>query len=123
MQRIFLTGLIAAALLVPCAASAEIVPAFGITIQSCVVNSNGAGLTNGINVVYYNTHASPATEVDFLVRYHGHRYVLTDHGSFTQDAQINHNLANSLVGRSWQGANSKLCTVQRVLLENGKVLQ
>ena len=123
MRRIFLTGLIAAALLAPRAASAEIVPAFGITIQSCVVNSNGGGLTNGVNIVYYNTHASPATEVDFLVRYHGHEYVLTDRGTFTQNAQINHNLANSLVGRSWQGTKAKLCTVQRVYLENGKVLQ
>ncbi|MGC9990951.1 MAG: hypothetical protein ABSD52_00970 [Candidatus Cybelea sp.] len=123
MRRIFLTGVIAAALLAPCAASAEIVPAFGITIQSCVVNSNGGGLTNGVNMVYYNTHPSSATEVDFLVRYHGHAYVLTDRGTFTQNAQINHNLANSLVGRSWQGPNAKLCTVQRVYLENGKVLQ
>jgi hypothetical protein len=123
MQRIFLTGLIAAALLVPCAASAEIVPAFGVTIQSCIVNSNGGGLTNGVNIVYYNTHQSPATEVDFLVRYRGHRYVLIDRGTFTQNAQINHNLANTLVGRSWQGPNAKLCTVQRVYLANGKVLQ
>jgi hypothetical protein len=123
MQRIFLTAFVAAALLVPYAASAEIVPAFGITIQSCVVNSNGGGLTNGVNVIYYNTHPSPATEIDFLVRYHGHAYVLTDRGTFTQNAQINHTLANSLVGRSWQGPNAKVCTVQRVYLENGKVLQ
>lgn len=123
MQRILLTGLVAAALLVPCTASAEIVPAFGISIQSCVVNSNGGGLTNGINVVYYNTHPSPATEVDFLVRYHGHAYVLIDRGSFTQGAQINHNLANALVGQSWDGPKAKLCTVQRVYLANGRVLQ
>jgi hypothetical protein len=123
MQRIFLTGLIAAALLVPSAASAEIVSAFGITIQSCVVNSNGGGLTNGINIVYYNTHPSPATEVDFLVRDRGHKYVLIDRGTFTQNAQINHNLANSMVGRTWQGLKANLCTVARVYLANGKVLQ
>jgi len=99
------------------------VPAFGITIQSCVVNSNGAGLTNGVNIVYYNTHPSAATELDFLVRYRGHPYVLIDRGTFTQNAQINHNLANSLVGRAWQGPKANLCTVQRVYLANGKVLQ
>jgi hypothetical protein len=123
MQRIFLTGFVLCALLFPCGASAKIVSSFGVTIASCVVNSNGGSLTNGINVVYYNTHQSPATEVDFLVRYHGAAYTLTDHGSFTQNAQINHNLANALVGESWQGPKPKLCTVSRVVLENGKVLQ
>jgi hypothetical protein len=108
---------------VPCAVSAEIVPAFGITIQSCIINSNGGGLTNGISIAYSNTNPSPATEVDFLVRYRGRRYVLIDRGTFTQSAQINHNLANSLVGRSWQGPTPTLCTVARVHLANGKVLQ
>jgi hypothetical protein len=110
-------------MLVPCAASARIVSAFGVTIQSCVVNSNGNGLTNGINVVYYNSHPSPATEVDFLVRYHGHAYVLIDRGAFSQGAQINHNLRNALVGWPWQGPNARLCTVSHVFLANGKVLQ
>jgi hypothetical protein len=106
----------------PLTAQAKIVPAFGITIQSCVINSNG-GSTNGVNVVYYNTHASPATEVDFLVRYHGHPYVLADRGTFSQGAQINHNLTNALVGYAWQGPHANLCTVQRVFLANGRVLQ
>ncbi len=64
MRRLFLTGSLIAGLLVPTMASAKLVSAFGVTILSCAVNASG-GNTNGINVVYYNTHDSPATEVDF----------------------------------------------------------
>jgi hypothetical protein len=96
---------------------------FGVTIVSCVVNSNGSNLTNGINVVYYNTHDSPATEVDFLVNYEGHKYILIDKGTFSRGSQINHNLTNALTGQPWNGATPKRCAVQRVYLENGNVLQ
>lgn len=122
MQRIFLVGLAALCCGLPATAQARIVSALGVSIQSCVVNSNGS-VTNGINVVYYNTHASPATEVDFLVGYHGHKYVLIDRGSFSKGAQINHNLNNALVGVPWQGARPKHCTVQRVILANGRVVE
>jgi hypothetical protein len=122
MQRIFLIGLIGVLAAVPCTASAKVVSALGIAIQSCVVNSNN-GTTNGINVVYYNTHPSSATEIDFLVRYHEHQYVLTDRGTFTQTAMINHNLTNALVGEPWEGPKPRMCTVQRVYLANGKVLE
>ena len=93
-----------------------------MTITSCVVNSNGSNLTNGINVVYYNTHDSPATEVDFLVNYGGHKYILIDKGSFARGAEINHNLTNALTGQPWNGPTAKRCSVQRVYLENGNVL-
>jgi hypothetical protein len=122
MHRTLLVSLAALALLLPAAAQAKIVSAFGITIQSCVVNANG-NQTNGINVVYYNTHDSPATEVDFLVGYHGHKYVLIDRGTFSQGAQINHNLTNALVGYTWQGPKPHICTVQRVMLANGRDLE
>jgi len=120
MKRTLFTFLAVFVLLAPAAAQAKIVSQLGVAIQSCVVNNNG-GTTNGINVVYYNTHASPATEVDFLVGYHYHRVVLADRGSFTQSAQINHNLTNGLVGYTWQGPQPYICTVQRVVLSNGKV--
>jgi hypothetical protein len=123
MQRTLLVGLAVLALAMPATAQARILSAFGVTIQSCVVNSNGGSSTNGINVVYYNTHGSPATEVDFLVGYHGHRYVLVDRGTFTQGSQINHNLTNALVGLPWQGPHPNRCEVQRVILANGRVLQ
>lgn len=123
MRRPFLAGPALAALLLPCAASAKIVSNFGITIGSCVVNSNGGNQTNGINVVYYNTHASPATEVDFKVRYHKQTFILIDRGNFAQGAQINHNLTNALVGEVWEGPDPGLCTVKRVLLANGKELE
>ena len=97
--------------------------AFGVTVVSCVVNSNGGNTTNGINVVYYNTHPLPAVEVDFLVRYHHDRAVLTDRGTFAQGAQINHNLTNGMVGFGWQGPDPYVCTVKRVVLQNGKVFQ
>jgi hypothetical protein len=102
------------------AAQARIVSKFGVTIVSCVVNSNGNNLTNGINVVYYNTHDSPATEVDFLVNYMGRKYILIDRGTFARGAQINHNLANSLTGQPWNGPQPKHCAVQRVYLANGR---
>ena len=123
MKLSLFAGLAALALIVPLPASANNVPMFGVNIQSCVVNNNGGGATNGINVVYYNTHPSPATEVDFLVRYHHHRYILIDRGTFTQGAQINHNLRNALVGMPWWGPTPGLCTVQRLYLANGRVFQ
>lgn len=123
MKRAFLAALAALIVLAPAAASAKLLSNFGVTIASCVVNSNGGNQTTGINIVYYNTHPSPATEVDFLVRYHRHRYILIDRGTFTQGAQINHNLRNDLVGEYWAGPNPGLCTVQRVYLANGRVLQ
>ncbi|HEX4012601.1 MAG TPA: hypothetical protein VHX17_01790 [Candidatus Cybelea sp.] len=120
MRRLLLLGLTAATFLWPGAAYAKVESNLGVTIGSCVVNSNGSNQTNGVNVVYYNTHKSPATEVDFKVKYRKHTYVLVDRGSFSAGAQINHNLTDALVGELWQGPQPKLCTVQRVLLANGK---
>ena len=122
MKRLLLAAIAALAVLTPAAAQARIVPALGVSIESCVVNQNGSGATNGINVVYYNTHPSPAEQVNFLVGYRGHRYVLIDRGTFSQGARINHNLTNALVGEAWEGSNPNLCTVQRVFLANGRVL-
>jgi hypothetical protein len=121
MKRTVFTLLAVFVLLTP-PARANIVQQLGIAIQSCVVNNNGNGLTNGINVVYYNTHSSAATEVDFLVGYHYHKAVLVDRGSFAHNAQINHNLTDGLTGYPWNGSQPHLCTVQRVVLSNGKVL-
>lgn len=120
MQRVIRTLVVLAILAVPLTAQARLVSRFGVTIISCVVNSNGNGLTNGINVVYYNTHDSPATEVDFLVQYRNHRFILIDKGTFTRGAQINHNLANALTGQPWDGPKPKLCRVERVYLANGR---
>ena len=105
------------------AAAAKNGSKFGVTITSCVVNSNGSNLTNGINVVYYNSNDSPATEVDFAVTYQKHKYILIDKGNFARGAQINHNLTNALTGQPWAGPTPKHCGVQRVYLENGNVLQ
>jgi len=107
----------------PAAAASKNGSAFGVTIVSCVVNSNGNNTTNGINVVYYSTHDSPATQVDFLVNYKGHKYILIDKGTFARGAQINHNLTNSLTGQPWEGPTPKRCAVQRVYLQDGNVLQ
>jgi hypothetical protein len=122
MRRALLAGFAAAALAVPAAARAEVVSAFGVTLQSCVVNQQG-DLTNGIQVVFSNTHASPATEVDFMVHYHKHHALFVDRGTFAQGEQISHDLTGALVGRSWQGAQPHLCEVHRVVLANGKILQ
>jgi hypothetical protein len=120
MQRVLRALVVFAILIAPVTTQAKIVSRYGVTIISCVVNSNGNGLTNGINVVYYNTHDSPATEVDFLVNYYGRRYLLIDKGSFSRGAQINHNLTNSLTGQSWNGPSPKLCRVERVYLADGR---
>jgi hypothetical protein len=110
----------AALVLLTATAQANITSKFGISIQSCVVNQGSNGATNGVNIVYSNTHASPATEVDFLVAYRGHRYIMTDRGTFTQGAQINHNLSNALVGYAWSGPAPNRCSVNRVYLANGR---
>lgn len=107
--------------LVTAAAQADVKSKYGIKIESCVVNQNG-GTTNGINVVYSNSNASPATEVDFLVNYNKQKYTLTDTGTFAEGAQINHNITSGLVGMPWSGPTPKRCTVKRVTLTNGKVL-
>lgn len=107
--------------LLSAAAQADTKSKYGIKIESCVVNQNG-GNTNGINVVYANSNASPATEVDFLVNYNKQKYILTDTGTFAEGSQINHNLTNALVGVPWSGPTPKNCTVKRVTLTNGKVL-
>lgn len=120
MQRALRALVVFAILIAPVTAQAKIVSRFGVTIISCVVNSNGSGQTNGINVVYYNTHDSPATEVDFLVNYLGKRYLLIDKGNFSRGSQINHNLTNSLTGQTWNGDKPKLCRVERVYLANGR---
>lgn len=113
---------LAALVLLTSAAQANIVSKFGITIESCVINQGGNGATNGANVVYVNTHASPATEVDFTIGYRGHPYVLVDRGTFSQGATINHNLTNDLVGFAWSGPTPNRCSVRRVVLANGRVL-
>ena len=122
MKRTLLCLSIAAALLVPAAAQAKNMSNYGVEIQSCVVNQNGSGQTNGINVVYTNTHPSAANEIDFIVGYRGHKYVMVDRGTFSQGATINHKLTNALVGYEWSGPNPNNCTVQRVMLDNGRVL-
>ncbi len=120
MRRALFALIALAIFALPASAQARIVSRFGVTIISCVVNSNGGNLTNGINVVYYNTHDSPATEVDFRINYLGKRYILIDKGNFSRGAQINHNLANALTGQPWNGPTPKLCRVERVYLANGR---
>ncbi len=124
MRHLLFTGLAVAALLVPSGASAKTASAFGIVLQRCVVNETGTHAnTDGVNVVYYNSHQTPATEVDFYVKYHGKVYTMIDHGSFTHYAQINHNLGNMLVGNVWQGQDPELCIPSRVVFATGRVLE
>ncbi|HEY1882883.1 MAG TPA: hypothetical protein VGG51_07570 [Candidatus Cybelea sp.] len=124
MRRLAITGLTIAVLLLPCGASAKTVSAFGIKVQRCVVVENANHTqTTGVNVVYYNTHQTPATEVYFFVSYHGTNYTLVDRGTFTYDAQINHTLTNALSGVVWQGDKPDLCTPSRVLFATGKILE
>jgi hypothetical protein len=123
MKRLLIAAAALCAVAAPASAAPKSGSAFGVTIVSCVVNSNGGTNTNGINVVYFNTHDSPATEVDFIVNYHGKRFILIDKGNFARGAQINHNLTNSLTGQPWEGPTPKRCAVQRVYLANGNVLQ
>lgn len=120
MPRALRTLAVLAILILPVATQARNVSRFGVTIVSCVVNSNSNNTTNGINVVYYNTNDSPATEVDFLVHYGNHKYVLIDKGTFSRGSQINHNLTNALTGETWNGPKPKACQVDRVYLENGR---
>ncbi|MGB8965399.1 MAG: hypothetical protein WCB99_07145 [Candidatus Cybelea sp.] len=119
MKRAFGTLAVLLVLVMPAVAQARLGSKYGVTIVSCVVNQGSNGSTNGINVVYYNTHDSPATEVDFLVHYMGHKYILIDKGTFTRGSQINHNLNNALTGQPWNGPTPKNCAVQRVYLANG----
>ena len=124
MNRALLAVAVLCAILVPATASAKKNGSkFGVTIVSCVVNSKENNQTNGINIVYYNSNDSAATEVDFLVAYGGSKYVMIDKGHFSRGAQINHNLTNALTGQPFDGPTPKHCAVQRVYLEDGSVLK
>lgn len=122
MKRVFIIGTVLAALLAPCASLAKSTDNLGIAISTCGVNEKD-NLTNGVNVVYYSSHATPVVEVEFAVKYKKKTYTMIDRGTFTQGAQINHNLTNALVGEVWEGPNPGMCTVKRVLLANGKELE
>jgi hypothetical protein len=123
MKRVLLAFAALCAVAAPAALSAKDVSKHGVTIVSCVVNSSGNNLTNGINVVYYNSNDSPATEVDFAVNYNNQKYILIDKGNFARGAQINHNLTNALTGQPWDGPTPKRCAVKRVYLANGQTLE
>lgn len=113
-----------AALLVPGGALANHGSAFGIVVQRCTMNEN-AGHTEitGVNIVYFNAHETPATEVDFLVKYYGKTYTVSDRGTFTHFARIDHNFGDPLAGRVWQGAEPQVCIPARVAFATGKILQ
>jgi hypothetical protein len=120
MKRILLATAMLWAVAAPASAQ-HVGSRYGVTIVTCVVNNNGSGLTNGINIVYFNKHDAAATEIDFLVRYGGHAFILIDRGTFTRGSQISHNLTNALTGQPWSGPNPTACQVNRVILSNGKV--
>lgn len=121
MQRALSFFVVLALVLTPSALQAK-KKSHGATIVSCTVNSKSGDVTNGINVVYYTTQDSPATEVDFAVKYGGHKYILIDRGTFSRDSQINHNLTNALTDEPFQGAQPTSCKVARVTLADGTVL-
>lgn len=124
MRRLLLICLTLGIALSPSAASAEHRSAFGIVMQRCIMLENASHTQiSGVNVVYYNSHQTPATEVDFLVHYRGRAYTMTDTGSFTYLAQINHTLTGALAGQVWQGADPELCIPGRVVFATGRVLQ
>ncbi|MBV8489186.1 MAG: hypothetical protein JO199_01560 [Candidatus Eremiobacteraeota bacterium] len=123
MKRFILAAAVAAALILPVSTQAANNNRLGIVIQSCVVNKGNDGLTNGINVVYTNTHAENAVAVTFVVEYNHNRYFLTDTGTFSQGAQINHNLNGSLVGQAWTGPEPAACTVRKTVMSNGRTFQ
>lgn len=123
-KRRVAVGVLALAVLAPTGAAAKTRSAFGIVVQRCVLNESRDHATiTGLNVVYYNSHQTPATEVNFLVNYRGKSYTLTDRGSFTHNAQIDHNLGGALSGAVWQGAVPELCIPGRVVFANGKILE
>lgn len=121
MRRALLFIAVLVVVLTPSAAQAK-KKTHGVTIVSCTVNSKEGNVTNGINVVYYTTADSPATEVDFAVNYGGHKYILIDRGTFSRGAQINHNLNNALTGEPFAGAQPTSCKVSRATLSDGTVL-
>lgn len=124
MKRMFFALGALVAMLVPAAAQADIgniVSGEGITLRNCTVDENVTNdTTNGIHVVYTNTHKSAATEVDFVVHYRGHTFTLVDRGTFEQGAVINHMLTNQMVNFAFKGKIADLCKVNRVYLANGR---
>jgi hypothetical protein len=121
LKRIFLALGATFAMLVPAATQAQVVSGEGVTLKSCTIVENTAtGSTSGIQVMYTNTHSSPATEVDFVVHYRGHTFTFVDRGKFEMGAVVDHKLTNQMMNFKFKGKNPDLCKVNRVLLANGQ---
>ena len=122
MKRTVL-ALAAAIVLATGVASANNVSRFGINIVSCTLATDGNGNTKGVSIVYVNSQPVPATQVNFMVRYHGQNGVVIDKGNFTQGAEISHTLTNSFMGYAYNGPAAGLCRVQKVVRADGSVQQ
>ena len=122
MKRLVLAAFAAALALATGVASANNVSRLGINIISCTVN-NDNGNTKGVTINYVNAEPVAATQVNFMVRYHGQSGILIDKGNFTQGAQITHTLTNSFMGYSFQGDTPGVCRVAKVVRADGSVQQ
>jgi hypothetical protein len=120
MKRLLTLAVAALALTTAAASAANPRSAFGIHLYNCHVAQNGNS-TDGVWVNYTNSRAKTATEVDFAVRYNGLPAVMTDVGSFTQGAQIQHTLHNAMIGAAWNGEVPQVCRVYRVVWADGSI--
>jgi hypothetical protein len=114
-------------------------PASPIAIQSCTVLEwrpiadhpfwnpfgvphivVGTPITDGIEIVYVNTAPVVADRVVFAVNYRGEVERITDAGTFSPNAKIDHTFTN-FSGQAFEGPRPNYCRVALVRFVDGTV--
>jgi|GEM_PF-1132434 len=92
-----------------------------IALDSCTLRTSldGTNTILGENLVYRNLSSMPATRVVFDVRYGGRTERVTDAGTFSQNARIEHQLG-AFSGTTFDAAQPTGCTVHSVTFANGR---
>ncbi|HXW76322.1 MAG TPA: hypothetical protein VEJ20_02835, partial [Candidatus Eremiobacteraceae bacterium] len=92
-----------------------------IRVDSVTINRSGPA-TNGINIVYHNQRVVAARTVVFDVDYRGVERQITDVGTFSQFAEINHTF-DVFKGFGYEGPTPDHIAVVYVQFADGTVWQ
>lgn len=97
-----------------------------IQVRDCSITTVGPSpiqRTGGITIEFINNAAKPVKEVDFGVLYRAQPVLVKDIGTFSQGVVIKHSFDNVLYGYTYFGPTPEICRVQKVVFEDGTVLQ
>jgi hypothetical protein len=113
-------GIVTSALCQTASARPLQVNGFGpIQVDSCIVGRDGSA-TRGLDIIYHNTRRMAADKVIFNVDYRGINRTISDAGTFSQYASINHGF-DVFDGFGYEGAVLNRCDVTYVHFADGEV--